>query len=231
MAVAKARELHPIERATFDIDHRALVIGGGLAGMTAALSIAEQGFGVTLVEREAALGGNLRHIYTALPGSEDGDPQALLKRMIGAVSARPRISVLTGAEVVDVGGYLGQYRTTLKLADGRQEEVHHGVMVVATGSPEGNGQAHTVVHMRHAPRCEFLHGERVAQIPRRVGAAPASFPGRRRCPCSLVRSAPNAARCSRLVLAKCASAPLRRKPSFGAPSPGASWARSFAGKW
>jgi heterodisulfide reductase subunit A len=70
MAVAKARRLRPIERGTFDVNHRALVIGGGLAGMTAALSIAEQGFGVTLVEREAGLGGNLRHIYTTLPGSE-----------------------------------------------------------------------------------------------------------------------------------------------------------------
>jgi heterodisulfide reductase subunit A-like polyferredoxin len=136
MAVAKSRQLCPLDRGIFDVNHRALVIGGGLAGMTAAISIAEQGFEVTLVEREAELGGNLRHIYTPLPGSEDGDPQALLKRTIEAVSANPRISVLTGAEVVDMGGYLGQYRTTVHLADGRQDEVQHGVVVVATGARE-----------------------------------------------------------------------------------------------
>jgi len=143
MAVAKSRQLCPLERDIFDVNHRALVIGGGLAGMTGAISIAKQGFEVTLVEREEELGGNLRHIYTALPAEcggvgvwGDGDPQALLKRTIEAVSASPRISVLTGAEVVDMGGYLGQYRTMVRLADGRQEEVQHGVVVVATGARE-----------------------------------------------------------------------------------------------
>ena len=160
MAVAKARKLRPIEHATFEINHRALVIGGGLAGMTAALSIAEQGFGVTLVERETELGGNLRHIYTALPNTEStnieftSDPQALLRRTIEAVSADPRISVLTGAEVVGVSGYLGQYRTGVRLADGRQEEVEHGVVVVATGARQ------------IGPR-EYLYGEHPGVVTQR----------------------------------------------------------------
>ena len=160
MSVAKACQLCPVERNTFDVNQRALVIGGGLAGMTAALSIAEQGFGVTLVERENELGGNLRHIYTPLPdltglgkstqSPQIGDPQVLLRQTIEAVSANPRISVLTGAEVLEVGGYVGQYRTTVRLADpsagpstglrtgsgqgGRQEEIEHGVVIVATGA-------------------------------------------------------------------------------------------------
>ena len=143
MAVAKARKLRPIGASTFEVSHNALVIGGGLAGMVAALSIAEQGFGVTLVEREAELGGNLRHIYTALPNDraamtddQSADPQMVLKQTIEAVSANPRISALTEAEVVNVGGYLGQYRTTVRLADGRQEEIQHGVIVVATGAQQ-----------------------------------------------------------------------------------------------
>jgi heterodisulfide reductase subunit A-like polyferredoxin len=153
MAVAKARRLRPVESSTFEVNRRALVVGGGLAGMVAALSIAEQGFGVTLVEREPELGGNLRHIYTALPDghqmggtggykpsegsslqNQDTDPQELLRRTLEAISAEPRISVLTGAEVVDVGGYVGQYCTLVRMADGRQEEVQHGVIVVATGA-------------------------------------------------------------------------------------------------
>jgi len=142
MAVAKARRLHPVQTSTFEVNHHALVIGGGLAGMTAALSVAEQGFGVTLVEREKELGGNLRHIYTSLPRVEvggwklDSDPQSLLKRTIEAVSSNSRISVLTGAEVASVGGYLGQYHTVVKLADGRQEEIQHGIIIVATGARE-----------------------------------------------------------------------------------------------
>ncbi|MCK4473508.1 MAG: CoB--CoM heterodisulfide reductase iron-sulfur subunit A family protein, partial [Anaerolineae bacterium] len=161
MAVAKSRQLCPLERGIFDVNHRALVIGGGLAGMTAAISIAEQGFEVTLVEREEELGGNLRHIYTALPNDklqmtndQNADPQALLKRTIEAALASPRISVLTGAEVVDMGGYLGQYRTMVMLADGRQEEVQHGVVVVATGAREIEPQ-------------EYLYGEHPGVVTQR----------------------------------------------------------------
>jgi heterodisulfide reductase subunit A len=181
MSVAKSRQLCPLERGLFDVNHRALVIGGGLAGMTAALSIAGQGFEVTLVEREAELGGNLRHIYTALPvecGSVgvwgDGDPQALLKRTIEAVSANPRISVLTGAEVVDVSGYLGQYRTTVHLADGRQEEIEHGATIVATGAREIEpqeylyGQDERVITQRELElritNCELRNPQSVVMI-------------------------------------------------------------------
>jgi heterodisulfide reductase subunit A-like polyferredoxin len=161
MAVARAERLHAIAHATFDVDHRALVIGGGLAGMTAALSVAEQGFGVTLVEREPFLAGNLRHIliglpsprsspgetesmapvpqpvYPSAPAAREGeatDPQKLLQRTIEAVAANPRMTVLTGAEVTEVSGYVGQYRTTVRRADGMQEEIQHGVIILATGA-------------------------------------------------------------------------------------------------
>jgi len=154
MAVSKARQLCPIERGTFDVNHRALVVGGGLAGMTAALSIADQGFEVTLVERERELGGNLRHIFVPLPGNgreADGerslsDPQQLLADTIARLSANPHITVLTGAELVDVGGYLGQYRTRVQLSDGRQQEIEHGVIVAATGA-------------RQIEPAEYLYGQ------------------------------------------------------------------------
>jgi heterodisulfide reductase subunit A len=141
MAVARAERLHAIEHATFDVDHRALVVGGGLAGMTAALSVAQQGYSVTLVEREPFLGGNLCHILTGLPargawpGSKQAtDPQGLLERTIEAVATNPRISVLTNAEITELGGYVGQYRTIVRRADGAQEEIQHGVTIVATGA-------------------------------------------------------------------------------------------------
>ncbi|NLF03058.1 MAG: FAD-dependent oxidoreductase, partial [Anaerolineales bacterium] len=166
MAVARAQALRPIEHRTFEVVHHALVIGGGLAGMTAALSIADQGYGVTLVEREAQLGGNLRHIYTALPeraetarravsGDTDAaDPQALLAATIEALASNPRISVRTGTEVVEVDGYVGQFRSRIRRADGQQEEVEHGVVILATGA-------------REVTPHEYLYGERAGVVTQR----------------------------------------------------------------
>lgn len=134
MAVAKASRLNPITRNTFQVDPKALVIGGGLAGMTAACSIARQGFGVYLVEREAELGGNLRHIYTSLPGEES--PQALLHTLKEAVMNEPLIQVLAGSQLVELSGYTGQYRSLLRGPNEENIELQHGALVVATGGRE-----------------------------------------------------------------------------------------------
>ncbi len=133
MAVAKARRLRPIQRGTLEVEHRALVIGGGLAGMTAALSIADQGFPVYLIERTAELGGNLRHIYSGFDGT---DPQQLLRETLERVGRNPRIAVLLETEVEQVGGYVGQFRTMVRNKDGTRSELTHGAMVVATGGRE-----------------------------------------------------------------------------------------------
>jgi len=151
MAVAKARRLKPLQRGTLDVQHQALVIGGGLAGMTAALSIAAQGFPVYLVERQAELGGHLRHIYIGFNGS---DPQQVLAETIRRVSQEPRITIMLESEVVEIGGYVGQYRSTVRHKDGSTSELVHGVVVVATGGQEitpsvyGYGQLPEVVTQR-----------------------------------------------------------------------------------
>jgi len=144
MAVAKARKLHPIQRNTFEVNHSALVIGGGVAGMTAALSIAHQGFEVYLVEREPELGGNLRHIYIGISDWESGngkdkpfrpeaDPQFLLHNMISSVWDEPRIQVIAGARVTSISGYSGQFRSSIQKSDGSTAEIQHGAILVATG--------------------------------------------------------------------------------------------------
>jgi heterodisulfide reductase subunit A len=132
MAVAKGRKLRPITRSKFDLNHNALVVGGGLAGMTTALAIAQQGFGVFLVEREAELGGNLRHIYTGTFLKDD--PQKLLHEMIAAVKSEQRIHVLTSSQLERVNGYAGQYSSVIRQPDGARLEIHHGAIVVATGA-------------------------------------------------------------------------------------------------
>jgi heterodisulfide reductase subunit A-like polyferredoxin len=133
MAAAKARRIRAIQRGSVPVEPRALVIGGGLAGMTAALSIAEQGITVELVEREPELGGNLKHILVGLAGS---DPQRLLQETRTRLVDNPLVAVSLGTEVVEVSGYVGQFHTTLRSADGSLREITHGATVVATGAQE-----------------------------------------------------------------------------------------------
>jgi len=129
MNVAKARLLDPVHTDAVDVTPAAMVIGGGVAGMTSALSLADQGFDVHLVEKDDHLGGLAGGVYRTLDGS---DVQAFVKERIGAVEAHSRISVHLGAEVEDTGGYVGSFRTTLTNGD----KFEHGVIVAATGGVE-----------------------------------------------------------------------------------------------
>ncbi len=137
-AVAKVRMHIPVTVAVTKVEHRALVIGGGAAGLQAAVSLAEQGFPVTLVEREAALGGNLRHVAFTLDGS---DPGQWLADTLSRVEENPLITVYTSAEVTAVSGYPGQYATRITAGE-RTFEIVHGAVVLATGALEGAPQGY-----------------------------------------------------------------------------------------
>jgi heterodisulfide reductase subunit A-like polyferredoxin len=140
MAVGRSRLLMPLYTEPQSLSHEALVIGGGVAGMAAALNLAEQGFGVYLVERERELGGRLRRIYYTADG---GDPQAYLRELAGKVQANPRIEVLTGHEVVKYSGFVGNFKTTVSSVDDpTQRLIEHGVTIVATGGQEYRGNAY-----------------------------------------------------------------------------------------
>ncbi|MCJ7594602.1 MAG: FAD-dependent oxidoreductase, partial [Desulfobacterales bacterium] len=101
MNVAKARLLEPVSTDSVGVTHAALVIGGGISGMTTALSLAEQGFDVHIVEKEAEPGGLIRNLYRTLDKSE---VQSLLKARIAEVKAHPRITLHTGVEVKSAAG-------------------------------------------------------------------------------------------------------------------------------
>jgi len=132
MAVAKARLLKPLKKPEVEVTPVALVIGGGLSGMTAALEIAEQGYEVHLVEKEEELGGNLRRIMYTLEGN---DPQERLRELISRVEGNGNIKLHLGTRVEDAQGYVGNFETTL--LDGKREEVvKHGVVIIATGGVE-----------------------------------------------------------------------------------------------
>jgi heterodisulfide reductase subunit A len=132
MALAKSRLLQPLHRQTVRVEKSALVIGGGLSGMTAALALARQGFDVYLVEREHELGGSLRHTYYLLNGE---NPQDELVRLREEIAQNSRIHLFTGAAIEKIEGTIGNFKTTIA-ADGATTEVNHGVVIVATGAKQ-----------------------------------------------------------------------------------------------
>jgi heterodisulfide reductase subunit A len=138
LAVARARLSEQVHKQTIEPVRRALVIGGGVSGMTAALNIADAGFDVTLVEREAGLGGNLQHVYYVAEGD---NPQRLLRDLTNRVLGHQHIEVLTRSEVVAHEGSLGRFHSTLRTPAG-ETEIEHGVTIVATGGQEWRGDVY-----------------------------------------------------------------------------------------
>jgi heterodisulfide reductase subunit A len=132
MAVAKARLLQPLKKATLDVKRNGLVIGGGISGMTAALGLANQGYKVFLVEKTPELGGNLRHLQYVLT---DEDPQKELNFIIQKVNDHENIEVLKSALILSIKGYVGNYNTKV-LHENQEKELEHGVVIVATGALE-----------------------------------------------------------------------------------------------
>ncbi len=132
MAVAKAHLLQPLKEPQVEVIKKGLVIGGGLSGMVAALGLARQGIDVVIVEREAELGGNLRHLYYTLEGD---DPQDLLRQKVREVFDHPRIEVFTRSELKRLEGYIGNFKSTIT-HDGGETEIEHGIVVVAVGAKE-----------------------------------------------------------------------------------------------
>jgi heterodisulfide reductase subunit A len=132
MAVAKARLLEPLEKPIINTTQVALVIGGGLTGMTSALEIADQGYQVHLVEKSDRLGGNLHHIKF-LPTSED--PQKELENLIKKVENHENIQLHKNTQLADVHGYIGNFESVLVNPEG-ETEIEHGVTIIATGGKE-----------------------------------------------------------------------------------------------
>jgi heterodisulfide reductase subunit A len=134
MGVAKSRQLIPLMEETVSVIQKGLVIGGGLAGMTAALSLAKQGFPCYLVEKQGELGGNLRHVHFTLGGDSTHD---FFEKLIADVNENPLINVYTSCDIKDIRGYIGNFNTTLYSAkEDKEISIDHGVIVVATGADE-----------------------------------------------------------------------------------------------
>ncbi len=142
MAVSKAVLLSPLAEEEIQILPRALVVGGGIAGMAAAKALSSQGYPVEIVEREAELGGQARFLHRTARGEEIS---SRLADLIREVETDPRITVHRHAELIQVEGFVGNFRSTIRQGT-ETKTVEHGVTFLATGARE------------HRPE-EYLYGE------------------------------------------------------------------------
>ncbi len=144
MAVARAATLHPLHEKKIPVVRRALVIGGGVAGMNAALGLADQGFPVVLVEKEEKLGGMANRLTATIEGADVG---TYLEELIRKVTSHSQIQVLTRSLIVGFSGFKGNFTTEVLVGPGMYErKIDHGVVVLATGATE------------YSPK-EFLYGQ------------------------------------------------------------------------
>lgn len=132
MTVAKTRFLQPIYEVEIPVTQKALVIGGGITGITAALSLANQGYETALVEKEQNLGGYLRKIHYTADGI---DINKLLNEKIQEIKNNKLIKVFTGSFLKNLKGYVGNYESEIKTLRG-VEKFNHGVIIVAVGADE-----------------------------------------------------------------------------------------------
>ena len=132
MSIGRAALLEALQEFELPVDPKALVVGGGVAGMTSALSIANQGFEVYLIEKDAELGGMARKLHTTLDGT---DVQAFLKDTVRRVNQHPLIHKYVDTTILESSGYVGNFVAKVKTG-ARIREIHHGVTVIATGAEE-----------------------------------------------------------------------------------------------
>ena len=142
MAVAKVAHLVPLSEPEIAINQAALVVGGGVSGMTAAKNLAEQGYHTYLIEREDALGGQARGIYETWRGE---DVQQNLGKLIEDVQSNENIDIFLRAELKRVDGFVGNFASTVEI-DGKERTLEHGVAIIASGASEFRPD-------------QYLHGE------------------------------------------------------------------------
>jgi heterodisulfide reductase subunit A len=135
-AVSRACLLQPLEERDAQVTPAALILGGGIAGLQAALDIADAGYSVYVVEKETAVGGHLAHLGRTFPTLES--VPALLSEVTERVESHPRIEVFTGSRVIDVDGFIGNFQVQVENSSGNGEhpsttELAVGAIVVATG--------------------------------------------------------------------------------------------------
>jgi heterodisulfide reductase subunit A-like polyferredoxin len=132
MAVSKSRLREPLHPKVIGVNRSCLIIGGGLAGMTAAMDLANQGFQTYILEQKGVLGGNLRRLRFLLDGQ---DPQQKLAELIEKVQNHPKIKVFLNSEILKAEGSVADFKTEFR-CNGETQTLTHGTVIIATGAEE-----------------------------------------------------------------------------------------------
>ncbi len=132
MAVSKVSLLQPLADPEIIMNQSALVVGGGLSGITAARNLAQQGYLTHLIEKNDALGGQAVNLHETWQGE---DVQQNLTRLISDIESDQNINILTNTQVTKVDGFVGNFQTTVENA-GKEQVIEHGVAIIATGAVE-----------------------------------------------------------------------------------------------
>jgi heterodisulfide reductase subunit A-like polyferredoxin len=166
MAVGRACSAQPVHKLKFTTQSSALIIGGGVSGMTAALAIADSGFDVFLLERSDVLGGNLQNLYYVAEGE---NPRRLGRDLINRVRSHQRIATHVRTEVIDHGGHVGRFwancRTTNTDGSTDTFRIEHGVTIIATGGRET--REHTLLNLSGVITQQALE-EKVVHHPQEI---------------------------------------------------------------
>jgi heterodisulfide reductase subunit A-like polyferredoxin len=145
MSVAKARKLNPIKTSEVPVNNTALIIGGGPAGMTAALTLADQDFPVHIIEKEDKLGGAIQKLgYFHASNTSNGNgtslsPKEYLSKIISDVEQNDLIEIHLNSELIETGGFKGNFTSRVN-QEGKEIKIQHGAIIVATGGIEYKGQ-------------------------------------------------------------------------------------------
>jgi heterodisulfide reductase subunit A len=132
MAIAKLTLMKPLDEAELRINQSALVIGGGVAGITAAKTLSAQGYHTFVIDKCDRLGGNSLQVHETWRGENVSQN---LNKMIADIEADDNIDVFTNSEITQVEGFVGNFKTTIQRADDT-EELTHGVTIIASGAQE-----------------------------------------------------------------------------------------------
>ena len=132
VGIAGVRTNHPLRDHTLPMSQKALVVGGGITGMTAALKLADQGIKTYIVERAPALGGLARSLRSTIEGEAVAP---FIQSLVDAVTAHTNVQVLTRSVIVDHSGMPGLYRTGIQTGVRMNYmQLDHGVTIMATGA-------------------------------------------------------------------------------------------------
>ncbi|UCF63480.1 MAG: CoB--CoM heterodisulfide reductase iron-sulfur subunit A family protein [bacterium] len=132
MAVAKARNLEPLEQQEMEIGHNVMVIGGGISGLETAIQLAKRDYTVYLVEKSKQVGGWVKELRILYPSGMSG--QELIDTKLKEIN-KEKIKIFTEAAIENISGFVGNFEVTLRAANGKPapETLQVGAIVIATG--------------------------------------------------------------------------------------------------